>query len=165
MEPARFDRAGSWRILLPMTRHKHTHTGLVTPSLPQLLLTAMLRLFAMLASNVASTLQMIARRCLVIGTRAMPAGLPGETSDTQQQETQPAAPDSRRPIALMVSSTQSVRPSNREPAVREADELVPALATLGQDDNRIGGWSHPESVGWPRNIPPDFNHLVPEHGG
>ena len=42
----------------PMTRHKHAHTGLVTPQLPQLLLTAALRMLAMLVLNVASTFQM-----------------------------------------------------------------------------------------------------------
>ena len=68
-----------------MTRHKHTHTGLVTPQLPQLLLTAVLHLFAMLASSVRSTLQMIIRRPPVIGTQAMPADLPRETSDTNQE--------------------------------------------------------------------------------
>ena len=110
--------------MAPMTRHKHTHTELVTPSLPQLLLTAMLRVLAMLVSNVASTLQMPRRRRPVNATREMPADLPGETSDTQQQETESAAPNSQPTGALMVSSTRSVRPSNREPAVREADELV-----------------------------------------
>jgi len=70
-----------------MTRHKHAHTGLVTPSLPQLLLTATLRLFAMLVSSVASTLQMWFRRPAVNATRPMPDALPEETSDTPQQET------------------------------------------------------------------------------
>ena len=42
----------------PMTRHKHTHTGLVTPQLPQLWLIAVLRVLAMLVQNVVSTLQM-----------------------------------------------------------------------------------------------------------
>jgi hypothetical protein len=79
--------------MLPMTRHKHTHTGLVTSSLSQLLLTAMLRALAMLMSNVASTLQMIIRRCPAIGTRAMPADLPGETSDTNQEANPVAASD------------------------------------------------------------------------
>ena len=63
--------------MLPVTRHKHKHTGLVTPSLPQLLLAAMLRLFAMLVSSVASTLQMPRRRRPVNATREMPADLPG----------------------------------------------------------------------------------------
>jgi hypothetical protein len=73
METARFNRARSERILLPVTRHKHTHTGLVTPSLSQLLLTAMLRALAMLMSNVASTLQMPRRRRPVNATRERPA--------------------------------------------------------------------------------------------
>jgi len=76
---------------LPMTRHKHAQTGLVIPQLPQLLLTAVLRAFAMLVSSVASTLQMRARRLPVIGTRTMPDALPRVTSDTQQQETQTVA--------------------------------------------------------------------------
>ena len=42
----------------PMTRRKHTHTGLVTPQLPQLWLTAVLRMVAMLVLNVVSTFQM-----------------------------------------------------------------------------------------------------------
>ena len=71
----------------------------------------MLRVFAMLVSNVASTLQMIRRRPPVIGTRETPADLPRETSDTAQ-ETHAVQPDS--PIALMLSSTQSVRPSKHE---------------------------------------------------
>jgi len=100
--------------MLGMTRHKHTHTGLVTPLLPQLLLTAMLHLFAMLVSSVASTLQMPRRRPPVNATQAMPAALPREKTDTHQ-ETQPvAASDYDCPIALMVSSTQSVRSSNHE---------------------------------------------------
>ena len=68
-----------------MTRHKHTHTGLVTPQLPQLWLTAVLRMFAMLVQSVRSTLQMIRRRPPVIGTRETPAVLPRETSDTIQE--------------------------------------------------------------------------------
>jgi len=76
---------------LPMTRHKHAHTGLVTPQLPQLLLTAVLRAFAMLVHYVASTFQMCTRRLPVIGTRTMPDALPRVTSDTQQQEPQTAA--------------------------------------------------------------------------
>ena len=71
----------------------------------------MLRVFAMLVSNVASTLQMIRRRPPVIGTRETPADLPRETSDTSK-ETIAVPPDS--PIALMLSSTQSVRPSKHE---------------------------------------------------
>jgi len=103
-----------------MTRHKHMHTGLVTPSLPQRLLTAMLRLFAVLVLNVASTLQMIIRRCPVIGTREMPADLPGETSDTQQQETESAAPYSQSSKALIPRSASQMRVSKDEGALTRA---------------------------------------------
>jgi hypothetical protein len=68
-----------------MTLHKHAHTGLVTPQLPQPLLTAVLRVIAMLVSSVRSTLQMITRRPPVNATQTMPAGLPRETSDTNQE--------------------------------------------------------------------------------
>ena len=68
-----------------MTRHKHTHTGLVTPQLPQLWLTAVLRVFAVLVQSVSSTLRMIRRRSPVIGTRETPPVLPRETSDTDQE--------------------------------------------------------------------------------
>ena len=65
-----------------MTRHKHTHIGLVTPSPLDRWIDATLRVFAMLVSNVAATLQMIRRRKPVIGTLAMPPALPEETRDT-----------------------------------------------------------------------------------
>ena len=85
-EPCRIYGARNGRILLPMTRHKHTHTGLVTPSLPQLLLTAMLHLFAMLVSSVASTLQMTRRRLAAeCHSDVTPADLPRETTDTHQE--------------------------------------------------------------------------------
>ena len=104
--------------MLGMTRHKHTHTGLVTPSLPQLLLTAMLQLFAMLVSSVASTLQMTRRRLAAeCHSDVTPAGLPRETTDTHQETEPVAASDYDCPIALMVSSTRSVRPSNHEGAL------------------------------------------------
>ncbi len=74
-----------------MTRHKHAQTGLVTPQLPQLLLTAVLRAFAMLVLNVVSKLQMIRRHDHVNATRAMPTVLPRAESDTQQQEPQSVA--------------------------------------------------------------------------
>ena len=80
--------------MLGMTRHKHTHTGLVTPSLPQLLLTAMLQLFAMLVSSVASTLQMTRRRLAAeCHSDVTPTALPRVKTDTHQ-ETKPAAPTS-----------------------------------------------------------------------
>ena len=78
---------------MPMTRHKHAQTGLVTPQLPQLLLTAVLRAFAMLVSIVASKLQMRPRRLPVIGTRKMPDALPRVTSDTIKETQSVAASD------------------------------------------------------------------------
>jgi hypothetical protein len=48
-------------------------------------------MFAMLVHLVASTLQKTRRRAPVIGTQDMPTRPPRETTDTQQQETTPAA--------------------------------------------------------------------------
>ncbi|MDP3491468.1 MAG: hypothetical protein Q8R82_00015 [Hyphomonadaceae bacterium] len=89
-----------------MTRHKYAQTGLVIPPLPQLLLTAVLRVFAMLVSNVVSTFQMSFRRLSVIGTRMMPNALPRMTNDTLKEQ---QAAQHRSPIALILSSTRSVR--------------------------------------------------------
>jgi len=111
--------AASWGIISPMTRHKHAHTGLVTPQLPQLLLTAALRVLAMLVLHVASTLQMICRRRPVIGTQAMPSDLPKAKTDIQHKETTPAAKQDS-PIAFILSSTQSVRPSKDEGVLTSA---------------------------------------------
>jgi len=78
---------------LPMTRHKHAHTGLVTPQLPQLLLTAVLRAFAMLVHYVVSTFQMIRRPDRVNATRAMPTVLPRAKTDTIKETQNVAASD------------------------------------------------------------------------
>ena len=104
-----------------MTRHKHTHTGLVTPSPLDRWIDATLRLFAMLVSSVAATLRMIRRRGPVIGTQAMPSVLPEKTHDTRKE--QPAA-QHRRPIALILSSTQSVRPSKHEGVLTHASQKL-----------------------------------------
>ena len=88
-----------------MTRHKHAHTGLVIPPLPQLLLTAVLRVFAMLVQSVVSTFQMRVRRLPVIGTRMMPDALPRMTTDTHHKETQ---------SALMLRSAAKLRVSKHE---------------------------------------------------
>ncbi len=76
-----------------MTRHKHAHTGLVTPQLPQQWLTAVLRVFAMLVQSVASTFQMNRRHARVNATRAMPTVLPRVTSDTIKETQSVAASD------------------------------------------------------------------------
>ena len=105
---------------MPMTRHKHAQTGLVTPQLPQQWLTAVLRAFAMLVQSVVSTFQMI--RLNVTRDWHTPddeAALPRVTNDTQSQETKPAA-QHRSPIALILSSTQSVRPSKDEGVLTRA---------------------------------------------
>ena len=125
MAPLRIYAPMARRMMLSMTRHKHTHTGLVTPSLPQRLLTAMLQLFAMLVSSVSSTLQMTRRRLAAeCHSDVTPAGLPRETTDTHQ-ETEPAA-QHRSPIALMLSSTQSVRPSKHEGALTPVSHTSPS---------------------------------------
>ncbi len=76
-----------------MTRHKHAQTGLVTPQLPQLLLTAELRAFAMLVHNVATTLQIIRRREAVNATQPAPTSLPRVTTDTIKEPQSVAASD------------------------------------------------------------------------
>ena len=86
MAPLRIYAPMARRMMLSMTRHKHTHTGLVTPSLPQRLLTAMLQLFAMLVSSVSSTLQMTRRRLAAeCHSDVTPADLPREKTDTNQE--------------------------------------------------------------------------------
>ncbi|RYZ15864.1 MAG: hypothetical protein EOO70_05850, partial [Myxococcaceae bacterium] len=104
-----------------MTRHKHAQTGLVTPQLPQLLLTAVLRAFAMLVHIVASTFRMKARRSSVNATPTMPLDLPERKTDTQSQETSPAA--QRR-------SPDSPHPEQRSSAARPSkDERVLTIAS------------------------------------
>jgi arylsulfatase A-like enzyme len=74
-----------------MTRHKHEHTGLVTPSPLDHWIDVMLRVLAVLVSSVASTLQMTRRRLAAeCHSDVTPTVLPREKSDTQQQETQSA---------------------------------------------------------------------------
>ena len=91
----------------------------------------MLRAFVELVSHVVSTFQMARRRQPVIGARTMPALLPGTKNDPQQQDPNAAIPQDG-PIALMVSSRQRRRPSNREQAVRAADELVQWTNSSGE---------------------------------
>ena len=120
-----------------MTRHKHAHIGLLTPPLPQLLLTAVLHVFAMLVLHVASTLEMIRRRTRVNATRATPTDLPQAKTDTQPKETHPvAASDPAHPCAHLTAC----HPGNakRYPTHCESTthhQWFPALATLGRDDN------------------------------
>src|SRR6218665_1324482 len=96
-----------------MTRHKHAHTGLVTPQLPQHWLIAALRAFAMLVLLVASTLQMTRRRTPVIGTQDMPTRLPRETTDTPSRETN---------LAVQPDSLQSAHPEQARYAGRPSKD-------------------------------------------
>ncbi len=100
-----------------MTRHKHAHTGLVTPSPLDRWIDATLRAFAMLVHYVVSTLQMIRRPDRVNATRAMPAVLPRAKTDTTK-ETVAVPRDS--PLALILSSTLRVRPSKDEGVLTNA---------------------------------------------
>ena len=74
-----------------MTRHKHAHIGLGTPSPLDHWINATLRMLAMLVLHVASTLQMIRRREVVNVTQPTPADLPQANTDTQPKETQTVA--------------------------------------------------------------------------
>ena len=88
-----------------MTPVQTRANGFGTPSLPQLLLTAMLRMLAELVLNVASTLQMIRRREAVNATQPAPAGLPRGTSETNQET---FTAQHRSPIALMLRRPKGV---------------------------------------------------------
>ena len=79
--------------------------GLVTPSLPQLWLTAMLRAFAELVRNVVSTFQMKHKPLLRDWhTDQAHVSLPREKNDPQQQEQQAVLQDSSIE-ALILRST------------------------------------------------------------
>jgi len=81
-------------------------------------------MLAMLVLNVASTLQMICRREAVNATQPTPTDLPKAKTDTQSKETNPAVqPDS--PSALILSSTQSVRPSKDGGVLTSASYKLP----------------------------------------
>ena len=106
-----------------MTRHKHAHTGLVTPQLPQQWLTAALRLFAMLVHNVASTFRMKQRRRLVNATPTMPLDLPERTNDTQAKETIAVQHDSPKALSLR-DRLHAVRTMELHRAIVSKDEGV-----------------------------------------
>jgi hypothetical protein len=78
-------------ILPRMTRHKHAHIGLGTPSPLDRWIDAMLRVLAMLVPNVVSTLQMFCRRQTVNATQPTPTDLPKAKTDTQSQKANNAA--------------------------------------------------------------------------
>ena len=90
-----------------------THANEVgSPSLPQLLLDALLRLFVELVQNVVATLRLkLLRPLRDWHTETAETSQPAETTDPAKDH-HAVQPD--RPIALMLSSTQSVRPSKHE---------------------------------------------------
>ena len=85
------------------------------PSLSQLWLGSTLHALAMLVLNVVSFLRMrpsrVPREC---HTDVVPAALPRTNSNNNNRETTLAETSSETIEGLMVSSTQSVRPSNQE---------------------------------------------------
>jgi hypothetical protein len=104
----------TWVIILPMTRHKATQTGLGTPSPLDRWINALLCGLAMLVSFVArrfaSRNQTSAAEC---DGDCEPVREASSVLD-QNQEPQPAAASSQPIEALMVSSERSSRPSNHE---------------------------------------------------
>jgi hypothetical protein len=108
-----------------MTRHKHAHTGLVTPSPLDHWIDATLRMFAMLVHLVASTLQMTRRRAPVIGTQDMPTVLPRETTDIPSKEAALAAKHSSPPhSALPEQRSFAARPSKDERVLTNAGQAM-----------------------------------------
>ena len=80
--------------MLGMTPAQTRANGLGNPSLPQLWLTAMLRMLVELVRNVVSTFQMNRRRLAAeCHSDVTPTALPRVKTDTYQ-ETKPAAPTS-----------------------------------------------------------------------
>ena len=118
-----------------MTRHKHAHTGLVTPQLPQQWLTAALRAFTMLVQSVVSTFQMI--RLNVTRDWHTPdyeAALPRVTSDTIKETQSVAASDTpiMHPTPACHPGSAQRYPGPIHP-VRHTSQWFPALryATAG----------------------------------
>ena len=124
MELARFYALVARRIMLPMTPAQTRANGLGNPSLPQLWLTAMLRMLVELVRNVVSTFQM---RSFPLKrdwhTRDDEAPLPRVTSDTIKE---PIAVVQDSPIALMLSSMRSVRPSKHEGVLTPVSHTSPS---------------------------------------
>ena len=105
-----------------MTRHKHTHTGLVIPSPLDRWINATLHVLAMLVHSVASTFQMKQLHPKRDWhTPEDEAALPRVKTDTFKEH--PAA-QHRSPIALILSSTQSVRPSKDERVLTAASHKL-----------------------------------------
>ena len=121
------------RIMPPMTRALPRANWIGPPSLCQLWLETLLRVAAMLGSNVAAAFRMIpsrhardlsieARRAqMECDTQPAPQALPGKTHDTLE-ESNPAAERSEIQEAFMRSSPQACAPSGSGPLVRVSRE-------------------------------------------
>ena len=108
-------------VMTPAQTRAH---GVMTPSLPQLLLTAMLRAFVELVLNVVSTLRMRPSRLPAeCHTDVPPAALPEETNDTQKEE---LAAQHRSPLALMLRSAASLRVSKHEGVLTTLSHTSPS---------------------------------------
>ena len=108
----------TWVIILPMTRHKATHTGLGTPSPLDRWINALLRSFAMLVSHVA---RRFASRHPISAAECDGDCDPMREANVVldlHQEPKPAAASGQPIEALMVSSERSSRPSNHEGVLR-----------------------------------------------
>jgi hypothetical protein len=113
-----------------MTQARKASKGFGTPPPLHRWMDAVLLLCVRLVQGVATTLGMIFKReRRDWHTASAHEDLPQAKSDIQLQETKPAVTLSQ--VALMVSSTQSVRPSNHERVITahatttlEADPLV-----------------------------------------
>ncbi len=170
-EPRRIYGAPCRGIIQPMTRHKHAHIGLGTPSPLDHWINATLRMLAMLVLNVASTLQMVRRRDPVIGTQPTPTNLPRAATDTQYQETNPvAASDTAYPRA----HTPACHPGNAKrypgPIVRARHPINSSrrslrsagMTTVGATET--GQHARSLTSHHPISAPPDASR-DPEHQG
>jgi hypothetical protein len=109
------DGGQSWAIMPPMTRHKATQTGLMTPSPLDRWINALLRGLAMLVSHVAR--RFVSRHPISAAECDGDCDRPPEADFVldQHQEPIPAAASSQPIEALMVSSVAiATRPSNHE---------------------------------------------------
>ena len=120
-----------------MTRHKHAHIGLGTPSPLDHWINATLRMLAMLVLHVASTFRMKARRSSVNATPTTPLDLPQRTTDTHQ-ETTAVAQDSPTTPSVSLGSRQAIHlphtacgGGNRAPMSATKGNLPPPVRSTG----------------------------------
>ena len=144
----------SARIIAPMTPVQTRGHGLGTPSLPQLLLTAVLRVLVELVLNVASTLRMRPSRLPAeCHTDVPPAALPEETNDTCNKEREAVPQESHASPSPSVSLTMSaihlplLHRWRQTAHRRDEGELPPSVRSTGgrwiaASSRRDGGGSH-----------------------